>query len=84
MGKEPVEVEPEVVEALVSLWEPSVEIGEPLGSKPKKKNVSRPVVESSDEESEKEQESVESEAGDYRVKEKEEKEKSGTEKSSDD
>ena len=79
---EPVEVEPEVVAASGSLQEPSVEIGEPSGSKPKK-NVSRPVVESSEEE-DSEQESEESEAGDYKVKEREDKEKSGTEKSSDD
>ena len=76
--------EPEVAEPSVSLWEPSVEIGELSGSKPKKTNISRPVVESLDEESEKEQESEESKVGDYRVKEKGEKEKSGTEKSSDD
>ena len=78
-GKEPVEV----VAASVSLQEPSVEIGEPSGSKPKNKNVSRPVVESSEEE-DSEQESEESEAGDYKVKKGEDKEKSGTEKSSND
>ena len=74
--------EPEVAEPSVSLREPSVEIGELSGSKLKKLNISRPVVESSDEESE--QESEESEAGDYKVKKGEDKEKSGTEKSSDD
>ena len=82
-----------VWEPLVDLDAPTEHLDEPLGSKPKKKKkkkISRPVVESSgeesgkDHESGKEQESEESEAGDYKVKEKGEKEKSGTEKSSDD
>ena len=83
-GKEPVEVEPEVVEASVSLQGPLVEIGEPSGSKLKKKLVRLVVEDSGGEDSEKEQRSEESEAGDYKVKERGDREKSGTEKSSDD
>ena len=83
-GKEPEVVELEVVEPLVSLRGPSVEIGEPSGSKPKKKSARLVVEDSGGEDSEKEQESEESEAGDYKVKEKGDREKSGTEKSSDD
>ena len=67
--------EPEMEEPSGPIREPSVDLGaptehldEPSGSKPKKKkNVSRPVVESSGEESGKEQESEESKAGDYGV-----------------
>ena len=66
------------------MGELSEDLGEPLGSKPKKKNASRPVVKSSGEESGKEQKSEESEAGDYKVKEKGDREKSGTAKSSND
>ena len=68
-GKEPVEVELEVVEASVSLRGPSVEIGEPSGSKPKKKSARLVVEDSGGEDSEKEQKSEESKVGDYKVKE---------------
>ena len=83
-GKEPAEAEPEEVEPSVSLRGLSVEIGEPSGSKPKKKSACLVVEDSGGEDSEKEQESEESETGDYKVKERGDREKSGTEKSSDD
>ena len=77
-------MEPEMVAPLVSLRGLSEEIGEPLGSKLKKKLVRLVVEDSGGEGSEKEQEWEESEVGDYKVKERGDREKSGTAKSSDD
>ena len=73
-----------VREPLVDLGSPMEHLGEPSGSKPKKKkkNVSRLVVESSGEESGKEQELEESEPGDYKVMGTGDKEKLGTAQSS--